>query len=92
MIKTLESRCKTLKNTTRSHGDSGHIEPMSQRNDESLVSPVVLSTNRQTERQTLLNTLDAGHSIECKLTPATRSPEICFALCDPVTLTFDLLT
>ena len=38
--------------------------------------------------------LDAEHSIECKLTPATRSPstEICFALCDSVTLTFDLLT
>jgi len=29
--------------------------------------------------------LDLGHSIECKLTSATPSPEICFALCDPVT-------
>ena len=31
--------------------------------------------------------LDAGHLIECKLTPATQSPstEIFFALCDPVT-------
>jgi len=26
--------------------------------------------------------LDAGHSIECKLTPATQSPEIRFTLCD----------
>ena len=24
------------------------------------------------------NKLEAEHSIECKLTPATRSPEICF--------------
>jgi len=24
--------------------------------------------------------LDGGHSIECKLTPATRSPEICFCI------------
>jgi len=31
--------------------------------------------------------LEERHSIECKLTPATRSP----ALCDPETLTFDLL-
>ena len=30
--------------------------------------------------------LDRGAS---KLTPATPSPSICFALCDPVTLTFD---
>ena len=37
--------------------------------------------------------LDDGHSIECKLTPATRSSstEVCYALCDPVTLNFDLL-
>jgi len=37
-----------------------------------------------------------GHSIECKLTPATRSPstvqlKYVFALCDPMTLTSDLL-
>ena len=37
--------------------------------------------------------LDAGRAIECKLTPASRLPstEICFAHCDPATLTFDLL-
>ena len=37
--------------------------------------------------------VDDGHSTECKLSPATRSPEICFfSLCDPVSLTSDLLT
>jgi len=36
--------------------------------------------------------IDAGHSIEGKITPATRSLEICFlALHDLVTLTFNLL-
>ena len=34
---------------------------------------------------------DAGHSIECKLTPATRSPSSlkCFCTLWPMTLTFD---
>ena len=43
--------------------------------------------------------VDGVHSIEvrCKLMPAAtaghrRSPSICFALCDPVTLTIDILT
>ena len=40
--------------------------------------------------------LDADHLIECKLTgtPATRSPQLKYAcaLCDPVILTYDLLT
>jgi len=31
---------------------------------------------------------DASHSTECKLMPTTQLPEICFALCDPETLTF----
>jgi len=34
-----------------------------------------VSTSKKTERRLLL---DAGHAIEHKLTPATRSPEICF--------------
>ena len=38
------------------------------------------------------NKLDTGHSIECKLTPATSTDKCFFALCYPVTLTFDLLT
>jgi len=36
--------------------------------------------------------LDGGHSMESKLKPATRSFEICFALYDPMTLTFYLFT
>jgi len=32
--------------------------------------------------------LEAGHSIGYKLTAATRSPSICFALCDPVISSF----
>ena len=35
--------------------------------------------------------LEDEHSIEVQ-TPATRSPSICFALCDTATLTFDLST
>jgi len=47
----------------------------------------ILKTPEQRRAQNAVVKLEAGHSIECKLTPATWST---FALLDPVTLTFDL--
>ena len=59
--------------------------------------------NRQTNRMRMIAILTRPPSASviiiileavtrhwCKLMPATRLPSICFALCDPVTLSFDL--